>query len=80
MADTPPAPAPERDVHPGLNELDEHRWSGWPGGYCRDCGIVDPTETCMTEGHIMFGLDAHGEPVIQELCKRPECRPGPCEI
>jgi len=21
-----------------------HRWSGWPGAFCLDCGIEDPME------------------------------------
>jgi hypothetical protein len=27
--------------------MDDHRWSGWPGAYCIDCGSEDPAETCM---------------------------------
>lgn len=25
----------------------EHRWSGWPGAWCFDCGIEDQTEICI---------------------------------
>lgn len=25
----------------------EHRWSGWPGAWCLDCGNVDPAEECL---------------------------------
>lgn len=28
-------------------EVDNHRWSGWPGAWCVDCGIGDPAELCM---------------------------------
>lgn len=24
-----------------------HRWSGWPGAFCLDCGIGDPVEECL---------------------------------
>ena len=24
-----------------------HRWSGWPGAWCLDCGIEDPNECCL---------------------------------
>jgi hypothetical protein len=25
----------------------EHRWSGWPGAWCLDCGVADPFEECL---------------------------------
>lgn len=25
----------------------KHRWSGWPGAYCLDCGAFDPFEECV---------------------------------
>lgn len=28
-----------------------HRWSGWPGAWCLDCGIEDPVEQCVALGH-----------------------------
>lgn len=24
-----------------------HRWSGWPGAWCLDCGIEDAHEVCI---------------------------------
>lgn len=27
-----------------------HRWSGWPGAWCLDCGCEDPTEIALAEG------------------------------
>jgi hypothetical protein len=24
-----------------------HRWSGWPGAWCLDCGVADPLETAI---------------------------------
>lgn len=41
-----------------------HRWSGWPGAWCLDCGREDPTELCAIEH--------------EEDCSRPECNPGKC--
>lgn len=27
--------------------MKEHRWSGWPGAYCLDCGIEDVMEFAL---------------------------------
>lgn len=27
--------------------MSDHRWSGWPGAWCLDCGIEDQTELCL---------------------------------
>ena len=32
---------------PCLNGTNVHRWSGWPGAWCQDCGIEDKTEACL---------------------------------
>jgi hypothetical protein len=34
----------------------EHRWEGWPGAWCLDCGIEDPNEVCLADG-----LDPYSE-------------------
>lgn len=26
-----------------------HRWSGWPGAWCLDCGMEDPNEICLAD-------------------------------
>ena len=31
-----------------------HRWSGWPGAWCLDCGRDDPYETALADGLIDF--------------------------
>jgi hypothetical protein len=36
----------------------QHRWSGWPGAWCLDCGISDPTEQGIADG---YGFDADGK-------------------
>lgn len=28
----------------------EHRWSGWPGAWCLDCGCSDPREDALADG------------------------------
>lgn len=30
----------------------EHRWSGWPGAWCLDCGCDDPREVALLDGMI----------------------------
>ena len=40
--------------------MSEHRWSGWPGAWCLDCGIEDAREICVgvhSEGLIC--IDGH---------------------
>jgi hypothetical protein len=43
-----------------------HRWSGWPGAWCLDCGTEDQNEICVAvhddwamciEGHFMCEED-----------------------
>lgn len=29
-----------------------HRWSGWPGAWCLDCGASDPNEIGIADGRI----------------------------
>jgi hypothetical protein len=31
-----------------------HRWSGWPGAWCFDCGCEDPYENASADGLIDF--------------------------
>ena len=42
----------------------EHRWSGWPGAWCLDCGQADLAEPCIANH--------------PDGCTLPECAPGPC--
>jgi hypothetical protein len=30
--------------------MSEHRWSGWPGAWCLDCGCEDPREIALANG------------------------------
>ncbi len=57
-----------------------HRWSGWPGAWCLDCGADDPYEIALADGRIDDDPDT-GLPVITEelraqlaplmVCKEP---------
>lgn len=29
----------------------EHRWSGWPGAFCLDCGCEDPHEIALADNN-----------------------------
>lgn len=29
-----------------------HRWSGWPGAWCLDCGRDDPVELAIADGKV----------------------------
>lgn len=53
------------DEEPEEKQPSGHRWSGWPGAWCLDCGMKDPTEYCQAN---------HEQP-----CNRDECDPGDCE-
>jgi hypothetical protein len=36
----------------------EHRWSGWPGAWCLDCGVEDPHEEALANGNYVEVPDA----------------------
>jgi len=45
-----------------MKQVTQHRWSGWPGAICLDCGMEDQIEHCLAvhdtglwcvEGHFM---------------------------
>lgn len=47
----------------------DHRWSGWPGAWCLDCGQEDKRELCLADGHDL-GCD-------RRECKNEDCpEPG----
>lgn len=67
--------------------MTEHRWSGWPGAWCLDCGIDDARELCVAThdvafhcafGHFMDADDPFvcldGHPIVE--C--PEHQNAPC--
>ena len=43
--------------------MNDHRFSGWPGAWCFDCGIEDQTEICLAEHDvILYCLQEHWLP------------------
>lgn len=54
-----------------------HHWSGWPGGWCLDCGAEDQREICLAGEcgvtHVWIPQE-DGDPIIQP----PFCGSGSC--
>jgi len=47
----------------------EHRWSGWPGAWCFDCGSEDKTEICLADHDIiLYCQNGHWLPECPEGC------------
>ena len=60
----------------------DHRWSGWPGAWCFDCGTEDAREICVAthdagltcveghyiceEGHVLQACPEHTNPPCPE--------------
>ncbi len=42
--------------------MTEHRWSGWPGAWCLDCGAEDRNELAVADGK--FEVSADGNTLI----------------
>lgn len=36
-----------------------HRWSGWPGAWCLDCGCEDPMEIALADGALDFDKEGN---------------------
>ena len=60
-----------------------HRWSGWPGAWCLDCGIEDPNEIALADGNLIFAdpgdedQRCHIDPAKRHLYGSDECpEPG----
>ena len=54
----------------------EHRWSGWPGAWCLDCGTEDRSEIALANG--AFDISDDGETItIHADYENGECpEPG----
>jgi hypothetical protein len=49
--------------------LINHRWSGWPGAWCLDCGESDPAEECIaTHDGLDYKCSLCGEHWPQGKC------------
>jgi len=71
------------------DERYDHRWSGWPGAWCMDCGCSDPMELavgcrdCFT--HCYPGAEQEGPerfcdehaPLIGQPCPAPKSAMSP---
>jgi hypothetical protein len=44
------------------DEFTNHRWSGWPGAWCLDCGLEDPIEQALADG--LYEFDEDGETIL----------------
>lgn len=55
--------------------MTEHRWSGWPGAWCLDCGCEDPREIALAGDD--YEVDVDGMPLIKVTAEEMECKePG----
>lgn len=48
-----------------MPDHNRHRWSGWPGAWCLDCGADDPYEIAIADDRIDFDPDT-GNPIITD--------------
>lgn len=46
-----------------------HRWSGWPGAWCLDCGVPDPGEEALAHDCIDFVCPSCDQHWAQGICK-----------
>lgn len=55
-----------------------HRWSGWPGALCLDCGVEDSNEACLAGNHrdLRYQKQLHGEE--RRLLGDHVCQNDPC--
>jgi len=66
-------PVPCRQICKGAKKppkQQEHRWSGWPGAMCLDCGAEDKREICVSVHE--------WDPEKGTTCTREECQNGYC--
>jgi len=57
----------------------EHRWSGWPGAWCLDCGVEDPGEACLASGNCPCSDGPPGPGEVEKPClavRTPCLTPG----
>ena len=53
--------------------MPEHRWSGWPGAWCLDCGCEDPREIALADGRCDADGKVEVDPKLME-CTEPGSR------
>lgn len=60
--------------------MSDHRWSGWPGAWCLDCGLEDQGELCSAT-HDDGDVCVEGHVLCEEGHEMQRCtvhRNGPC--
>lgn len=56
-----------------------HRWSGWPGAWCLDCGQEDANEVCIGEHDVLLDACPDGYGLcLDHPGQCPEHVNGPC--
>lgn len=63
-----------------MRKADEHRWSGWPGALCLNCGVEDPLEQCIADHNVSITC-VHGHVQCEEEHEMQRCTEhvaGPC--
>lgn len=56
------------------DEGNQHRWSGFPGAWCLDCGVEDALELCIAV-HDESLKCIHGH----DMCLEPDHPPNRCK-
>lgn len=67
----------------------DHRWSGWPGAWCLDCGAEDKRELCAAQCHWPVCAECGGSGHVlgtcpscsgtgSGTCPKPECQNETC--
>lgn len=60
--------------------MTRHRWSGWPGAWCLDCGQPDANELCVNEHNVGITC-VNGHVQCMDGCAMAVCTVhvnGPC--
>ena len=55
-----------------MRKADEHRWSGWPGAFCLNCGVEDPLEQCIADHNVSITC-VHGHVQCEEAHEMQRC-------
>ena len=53
-----------------VEPYDTHRWAGWPGAFCLDCGIEDPVEIAIAYNMTDEPIDCPVCPVYKQMNNR----------
>lgn len=49
--------------------MNDHRWSGWPGAWCLDCGAEDQNELALADDSKMLDVVLSGS--LNPPCPEP---------